>query len=177
MDRLAVFTLNPWGLRYPGTFWKHPEALALSHGFWWVGNQPIGWFVGLGQKVVLGFEAGKTPKDLESRNPLRGFQDSKPPGPQFTFSWNMEHAKQKVWKIMFRNSTDSDFLVPSFPFQGCTFLLREGKGARRAGEIENSWSSRSSGGSEGQKLRSLHMPVWYFKNSKDSSFQGVMGPM
>ena len=134
MDRLVVFTLNPWGLRYPGTFWKHPEALALSHGFWWVGNQPswlICWF---GAKGGSGIRSGKNTQGFQSHKSFGG--DSRIPnylGPQFTFSWNMEPAKKKCGRWCSEIQLTVIFLVPSFPFQGCTLLLREGKGGPLGG--------------------------------------------
>lgn len=109
--------------------------MGKTHGFLrsWKSTKLVD-FVGLGQKVVLGFEAEKTPKDSNPTNHLEGipgFQTTWGPNSPLAETWNRQ--KKKVWKMMFRNSIDSDFLVPSFPFQGCMYFFVAGRKRKPAG--------------------------------------------
>ena len=129
----SVSTLNPWEGQVLNFFGNHPEAGWEKP---WIFDEleinQVGWFCWFGAKGGFGIRSGKDTQGFGILGIIwRGFQDSTPPGPQFTLSWNMEPAK-KVWKMMFRNSIDSDLLVPSFPFPGCTFFVA-GRKRRPAG--------------------------------------------
>lgn len=133
--KTVVWARSTLGKVKSSTFWKTSGSqMGKTHGFLsWKSTKLVD-FVGLGRKVVLGFEAAKTPKDSNPTNHLEGipgFQTTWGPNSPLAETWNPQ--KKKVWKMMFRKSIDSDFWVPSFPFQGCTFLLREGKGGPQGG--------------------------------------------
>lgn len=151
MDRLVVFTLNPWIIRKPWEF----------DGFWWVGNQPI-WLVLLvwGKRWFWDSKRGTTqgfgiPESVEGDSRIPNH-----PGPNSPLAetWNPQNKKFGRWCSEIQLTVI--FWFHLFRFRGVLFCSGKEKEARRVGEIENWWSSRSSGGSEGQKLRSLNMSVW-----------------
>lgn len=155
--------LKPLGVEIPDQLLETcGSRMWVFMDFWWVGNQPswlICWF---GAKGGSGIRSGKNTQGFQSHKSFGG--DSRIPNhlrPQFTFSWNMEPAKKKsVEDDVPKFNWQWFFWFHLFRFRGVLFCCGKEKEARRVGEIENWWSSRSSGGSEGQKLRSLHMPVW-----------------